>query len=47
MAGLYNGECLSWEWFVVSDYSQKGTQSTVHASHLLSTLSTYASVSSS
>ena len=22
MAGLYNGECLLWEWFAVSDYSE-------------------------
>ena len=32
MAGLYNGECLPWEWFVVSDYREEHTQNTVHPS---------------
>ena len=30
MAGLYNGKCVPWEWFVVS--TVKSTQNTVHPS---------------
>ena len=26
MAGLYNGECLPWEWFVVSDYCEEHSE---------------------